>query len=488
MAFGDVLQTVAAPVGAPRGIGGNATSVWGCTSVTDKVFELSPSDLSEIRRGAAPSTMPNGIGGDDNTIWETDINSDKVYELAVSDLSEIRQGDPPRLNPAGIGGDSAHIWGTDPTNVWELNITDFSLVREVAKPAVPPGTPEGAGGDGYKIWWCAADRLHELSPADLSSVRNVDTPGDNTWGVGGDAATIWLCDYSLSNNYQIDAAPVCIVSVQQMTDVRPRTATGHGTIVIFGVDGSVIEHGHCWDTAPNPTTADSKTELGTKDTLGAFSSPLTDLAPGTQYYVRAYVRDSVDTYYSDDLLFVASSEILRPNAVGDICGGSQVGEACPDHWKNVDELETDEDTAYVYGAASGYQEDLYNLPNHSVGLGRIEKINVWARLKAGIGAIEQKSAKIEIKTGALTQVRDEFEVTHDWTDYKETWTTNPDTGNPWTWAEIDALQIGVRLRNCPVPPRGGEPRTAATQVWLEVVYQLAGMVGLNPAAKELMGV
>ena len=61
MAFGDIHQNVACPIANPRGIGGNATSVWGCTSTGDKVYELSPTDLSEIRRAASPSTLPDGM-------------------------------------------------------------------------------------------------------------------------------------------------------------------------------------------------------------------------------------------------------------------------------------------------------------------------------------------------------------------------------------------------------------------------------------------
>jgi len=495
MAFGDILQTVASPIANPRGIGGNATSVWGCTSTTDKVYELDPADLSEIRRAASPAALPNGIGGDDDTIWECDGTSDKVYELAVSDLSTVRLGDPPRVDPKGIGGDSTHIWGTDPTKVWELNVTDFSLVREVAKPV---GQATGAGGDGYKIWWSASDRLRELSPLDLSSIRDVATPSINTWGVGGDSSTVWLCDYTLSNDYELDADPTAIVTVQQMTDVGPRTATGNGRIISFGPTASVTQHGHCWATAPNPTTADDKTELGTKDTLGAFSSSLADLVPGTQYYMRAYVTDPTDTYYSDDLLFVASSEILRPNAAGDHCAISyETGEDCPDHWKNVDEVEPDEETTQVWATGQpGFAFDLYNLPAHSVGSGQIEKVNVWARLLRWSADPVQDSADILLKTGGtiydsvvpfvVIGPAGAFAVTEEWVNYSETWATNPDTGNPWTWDEIDALQIGIAARKAEGGGGAGEPRTACTQVWLEVVYKLAGVAGLNIAMAEVI--
>jgi len=283
--------------------------------------------------------------------------------------------------------------------------------------------------------------------------------------------------------------------------VESRTATGNGTIVSFGPTGSVTQHGHCWATAPNPTTADDKTELGATDTLGAFTSPLTVLLPGTQYYVRTYVTDPTDTYYSDDVLFVASSEILRPNAAGDVCGiSSESGDACPDHWENVDEIEHDEQITQVYcGPSPGYLYDVYNIPAHSVGLGTIVKVNVWARFRRGATGAPLDSADIFIKTGGTYYDSwgafdplalnpwpgGQITVTEDWVDYSTAWAINPNTGNPWTWAEIDDdLQIGIALKSADAG--AGEPYTYCTQLWVEVVYELAGVAGLNPALKELM--
>ena len=59
--------------------------------------------------------------------------------------------------------------------------------------------------------------------------------------------------------------------------------------------------------------------------------------------------------------YVGGSKTLRPNAVGAYCTITwETGDACPNHWKNVDEVTPDEDTTRVYGASTpGYVYDSY---------------------------------------------------------------------------------------------------------------------------------
>lgn len=80
------------------------------------------------------------------------------------------------------------------------------------------------------------------------------------------------------------------------TSIGATTATGNGHIVSIGLS-AVTEHGHCWATTINPTTADSKTTNGA-GAVGAFTSAITGLTPGTRYYIRAYATNSFGTSYS----------------------------------------------------------------------------------------------------------------------------------------------------------------------------------------------
>jgi len=67
-----------------------------------------------------------------------------------------------------------------------------------------------------------------------------------------------------------------------------------GTVVTYG--DSLSRYGHCWGTSPNPTDIETETlrTVFENTTIGRFDSTtfesvLTDLEPGTKYYIRTYV-------------------------------------------------------------------------------------------------------------------------------------------------------------------------------------------------------
>jgi len=78
------------------------------------------------------------------------------------------------------------------------------------------------------------------------------------------------------------------------------TATVEGEAISTGGE-DVTTKGFCWGTSPEPTLADYFTDEGAG--LGYFSSELTGLVEGTQYYYRAYATNSIGTSYSNDYTF-----------------------------------------------------------------------------------------------------------------------------------------------------------------------------------------
>lgn len=65
---------------------------------------------------------------------------------------------------------------------------------------------------------------------------------------------------------------------------------------------SITSRGVCWsDTTTSPTTLNSRTVDGSG--TGSFSSSLTNLTPGTTYYLRAYAINSVGTSYGTVFTF-----------------------------------------------------------------------------------------------------------------------------------------------------------------------------------------
>lgn len=154
------------------------------------------------------------------------------------------------------------------------------------------------------------------------------------------------------------------------------------------------------------------------------------------------------------------TEILRPNALGDETN------LTPSEWPNW-ECVGDDDYPYVYpSAATPWFRDLYNLPA-SVGQGTINKITLYFRVTTPWSDTRAKGA---IKSNAIVTETAEKDPYTDFGGnilgtYAQEWDTNPATGLAWTWADIDALQIGVALL-------GGEyyEYVHCTQVYVEVDY------------------
>ena len=108
-----------------------------------------------------------------------------------------------------------------------------------------------------------------------------------------------------------------------MIGIGTTTATGNGNITDLGVPDPT-QHGVCWNTTGNPTTADSKTEEGAASATGAFTSNMTGLSPNTTYYVRAYAtnveeneeptRNAAPTgpVYGNEVVFTTSSAQSLP--------------------------------------------------------------------------------------------------------------------------------------------------------------------------------
>jgi len=72
----------------------------------------------------------------------------------------------------------------------------------------------------------------------------------------------------------------------------------------------VTQRGVAWDTAVNPTVNHARTLDGTGS--GAFTSLVTGLTPGENYYLRAYAINVADTSYGEERIFTTLDSILVP--------------------------------------------------------------------------------------------------------------------------------------------------------------------------------
>jgi pectinesterase len=98
------------------------------------------------------------------------------------------------------------------------------------------------------------------------------------------------------------------VTTSQVTNIQVTTAICGGNVTQWGGD-PVTTRGVCWDTIPTPTLDDNFTIDGSD--IGTFSSGLTGLSEGTNYYIRAYATNSVGTGYGNERTF--TTQIAQPD-------------------------------------------------------------------------------------------------------------------------------------------------------------------------------
>jgi len=98
------------------------------------------------------------------------------------------------------------------------------------------------------------------------------------------------------------------VTTQAVRAIAKTTATGNGNITDLGAPPPT-QHGVCWNTTGTPTIADSKTTDGAVAATGAFTSNITGLRPGTDYYVRAYATNMYGTSYGNQVFFISAGRV-----------------------------------------------------------------------------------------------------------------------------------------------------------------------------------
>jgi len=162
-------------------------------------------------------------------------------------------------------------------------------------------------------------------------------------------------------------------------------------------------------------------------------------------------------FYTDDI-------IVRQYVSAEPTTSSGTEESQGGHWDKMDDVTSDGDTTYVYTSNSTWQEDLYSIPDHSTGTGSINYVRVYMECRADASPT-QTSAYTHIKTNGGEHNGSEETITTNYATYSYQWDDNPQTSASWTWDDIDALQVGVGLRE----PTTGQ-NTTCTQIYVVVDY------------------
>jgi uncharacterized protein (TIGR02145 family) len=104
--------------------------------------------------------------------------------------------------------------------------------------------------------------------------------------------------------------------------------TGTATVRFTTSGSGIFERGVCWGTSPSPTISQNKSIAG----VGGFgfTHSFGGLTGGTQYYIRAYARNSSGTVYSNERGFVVFS--CGSTTITDVDGNTyntlQIGTQC----------------------------------------------------------------------------------------------------------------------------------------------------------------
>ena len=174
------------------------------------------------------------------------------------------------------------------------------------------------------------------------------------------------------------------------------------------------------------------------------------------------------------LAVAAGTKTLRPNANGDLTQFEDLIGA-PTHWEAVDEEVADDAATYVGSDVAG-RTDLFQLTDSGLPTGTvINSVTVYERVRRE-GWFDD-DWRIIIKSGTTSAYSSTFAETTTWVYRSYQWTTDPNTGQPWTVAAVNALQAGAYVVT----------GVDVSQVYVEVNYSAYNSPGTLTSVNLLSG-
>ena len=144
--------------------------------------------------------------------------------------------------------------------------------------------------------------LQNNSPAIHTGVYIGIYPTDYDGSLWNNPPSIGAYEYSYNASTNATAPTVTTAAVTSITNT---TAYSGGNVTSDG-SSSVTARGVCWSTSLNPSIGlGTKTSDGTG--TGSYISFLSGLSASTNYYVRAYATNSIDTSYGSNIQFTTTN-------------------------------------------------------------------------------------------------------------------------------------------------------------------------------------
>ncbi|MEI7676728.1 MAG: arabinogalactan endo-1,4-beta-galactosidase [Bacteroidales bacterium] len=198
-----------------------------------------------------------------------------------------------------------------------------------------------------------------------------------------------------------------------ISNIKSDSALSGGNITADG-GSTITARGVCWNTAHNPTIANSKTVDGSG--MGSFVSQITGLSTGTLYYVRAYATTEKGTAYGNEVNFTSWQNFAK---------GADIS------W-----LPQMEATGYKFYNDNGVQEDCFKiLKDHG-----INSIRLRTWVNPSNSKTDGHCSKAETVAMAVRAQQWGMRVMIDF-HYSDTWADPSKQVKPAAWATHSFSQL-----------------------------------------------
>jgi uncharacterized protein (TIGR02145 family) len=127
-----------------------------------------------------------------------------------------------------------------------------------------------------------------------------------TYFVRAYATNVAGTDYGNELSFTTLAAILPTLTTSAVTSITSTTAISGGTVTDNG-GGVITARGIVWGTTTNPTIGTNQGITTDGNSIGIFTSNLTNLIPFSAYYVRAYSTNAAGTAYGNEISFNATN-------------------------------------------------------------------------------------------------------------------------------------------------------------------------------------
>jgi hypothetical protein len=115
----------------------------------------------------------------------------------------------------------------------------------------------------------------------------------------------------LFHSCEKESVKVMKVKIDSVYNISDTSASAIGTVLDLGM--GIDQHGHCWSTTPGLEYGNNdlnSTKNGKVTATGPYTSDITGLEPGTNYYIRAYVKNGEEIKYSENELKFTTPQVI----------------------------------------------------------------------------------------------------------------------------------------------------------------------------------